>query len=445
LTAADEIPEGGLTLSWLDSEPGSREGAPVEWSLDLVFSAEDSSETVRLLVGGSSTELTADRDAGGQEGRGQLDVRQLPHRAGWRHLRVQWNRERLVALVDQEILATGVVPSLPWTELRVRRAAAVDGQGGEATNSSEVRLDDLRLFRSTPAMPLPPQSAERTGLWLTSGDVAYQPALVERFLNGDPPGGRAPQRDWSFVRGLIPRHAPVAPTPPPWEGWWVRVDWQPRYGERWEVPGHFQGILKQATNDALFLVHPWLGEMTVPMESIARLTPLWSGRRRELDPLVHHLGNNIRPGWRVPVPAGPTQTWEIDLTENDLRGPHLGLALTVRELEPTGGVWAKQGMFHEDLAQGGLLTELWVNDERVTDLNRWLDRPATAEDPARLWIPIARGRVKVGANTFELRQKPSVRKPTEFDDLEVWDLVWEQPVEARDGALQSTGTGSPRR
>ena len=105
----------------------------------------------------------------------------------------------------------------------------------------------------------------------------------------------------------------------------------------------------------------------------------------------------------------------------------------MRELEPTGGIWARQGAFHEDLAQGGLLTELWINDQRVTDVNHWLDRPATADEPARLWIPLEKRLLKLGSNRFELRQKPSVRKQTEFDDLEVWDLSWEQPVEAREG------------
>ena len=440
LSTADEIPEGGLTLSWLDSDPGSPQETAGDWSLDLVFSQDGSTETVRLLLGDRTGELTARRD-----GEREFDVRELPHRAGWRHLRVQWNRQRLVVVVDQEILATGAMPNLPCTELRVRHAAVGDRESGPESNRPEVLLDDLRLFHSTPAVQVPPRSAERTGLWLTSGDVVYQPALVERFLNGDPPGGRVTPRDWGFVRGLIPRHTPVAPTPAPLEGWWVRVDWQPRYGERWEEPGFFQGVLQQVTDESLVLVHPWLGQLTVPVELIARLTPLWQGRRKELDPLVHHLGNNTRPGWRAPVPAGTTQKWTIELTAQDLRGPHLGLAVTVRELEPTGGVWGRQGAFHDDLAQGGLLTELWINDQRVTDWNRWLDRPATADDPARLWIPIDPAQVRLGANVFELRQRSSVRNTAEFDDLELWDLTWEQPVEARGGARPASGTGLPRR
>lgn len=423
LTTVEQISEGGVSLSWLDVEPNRSHAGSGEWSLELVFAEGDSTQTVRLLMGGDAQELAVRSDA-----EGTLDVREVPHRDGWRHLRVQWNSRRLVALVDNEILATGAVPKFPWTQLRVR-----SGGGGGGTNRPEVRLDDLRLFRSVAALPLPARQGERTGLWLGTGDVLYQPDLVERFLNGDPPGGRVPQRDWGFVRGVIPQDTSVAPTPPPLEGWWVRLDWQPRYGERWEEPGHIRGILLEVTEATLVLRHPWLGMLTLPLDSIARLTPLWQGRLRELDPLVHHLGNNTRPGWQVPTPEGKSLQWAVDLGTEDLRGPNLGLALTVRELEPTGGIWARQGAFHEDLAQGGLLTELWINDQRVTDLNHWLDRPATADEPARLWIPLEKRLLKVGSNRFELRQKPSVRKQTEFDDLEVWDLSWEQPVEAREG------------
>lgn len=432
LTTVEEIAEGGVSLSWLDVEPDRTPRTSCEWSLELVFAADDSTETLRLLLGGDARELPVR-----WEGAGKLDVRDIPHRDGWRHLRVQWNSRGIVVLVDNEILATGAVPKLPWTELRVRRAAAGGGEEGGGTNRPEVRLDDLRLFRSVAALPLPPRQGERAGLWLSSGDVLYQPDLVERFLNGDPPGGRVPQRDWAFVRGVIPQHTTVAPTPPPLEGWWVRLDWQPRYGERWEEPGHIRGILLEVTAATLVLRHPWLGTLTLPLDAIARLTPLWQGRARELDPLVHHLGNNTRPGWQVPTPEGRSRKWAVELGSEDLRGPNLGLAVTVRELEPTGGIWARQGAFHEDLAQGGLLTELWINDQRVTDLNHLLDRPATADEPARLWIPLEKSLVKGGSNIVEFRQKPSVRQQTEFDDLEVWDLAWEQPVEARAGGSSS--------
>jgi hypothetical protein len=428
LTTVAEIAEGGVSLSWLDVEPDRSLGTSGEWSLELVFAADDSTETLRLQMGGDAAELAVR-----WEGEGKLDVRDVPHRGGWRHLRVQWNSQGIIALVDNDVLATGAVPQLPWTELRVRRA----GAEGER-HRPEVRLDDLRLFRSAAPLSLPPRQTERTGLWLGSGDVLYQPDLVERFLNGDPPGGRVPQRDWAFVRGVIPRQTSVAPTPPPLEGWWVRLDWQPRYGERWEAVGSLTGILQEVTATTIVLRHPWLGPLALPVDAIARLTPLGQGRRRELDPSVYHLGNNTRPGWQVPTPEGANRKWTVDLGSEDLRGPNLGLALTVRELEPTGGIWARQGAFHEDLAQGGLLTELWVNDRRVTDLNRWLDRPATADKPARLWIPLEKRMLQLGSNTVELRQQPSVRKPTEFDDLEVWDLAWEQPENPPTGGDNST-------
>lgn len=440
LTMEDEMPEGGISLSWLDFHPDSSPGPSADWSLELVFPSGDSSENLRFSLGGTEPEIAV--RWGGER---PIDVRQVTHRAGWRHLRVQWNAREIVALVDNQILATCAGPDLPCSELRVRCAAAVGREEGQETNRPEVRLDDLRLFRSVPPLTLPLRHHERAGLWLASGDMLYQPDLVERFLNGDPPGGRVTQRDWRFVRGVIPQRDPEAPAAPPLEGGWVRLDWQPRYGERWEEPGSLRGVLEEVTDSDLVLRHPWLGTLTLPLEAVARLTPLWEGRRCELDPTVHHLGNNTRPGWSVPGPEGTVRKWTVDLTNDDLRRPRQGLALTVRELEPTAGKWARQGNFRDDLAKGGLLTEVWINNQRITDLNRWLDAPATADDPARLWIPIESGPLRVGTNTVELRQTPAVQKPTEFDDIEFWDVAWEQPKTGAGGPLRGSRLLRPAR
>jgi len=430
-TMEDEIAEGGVSLSWLDFNPEDSLGASAEWSLELVCKSGDSSEILSFSMGGTKPEIAV-RWKGGRP----LAVRDVSRRNGWRHLRVQWNSRGIVALVDNEILATGPRPDLPCAELRVRREATDRGVEGPGTERLEVRLDDLRLFRSVPPLRLPSRHGERTGLWLTSGDMLYQPDLVERFLNGDPPGGRVALRDWRFVRGVIPQLDLEASAAPPVEGWWVHLEWQPRYGERWEEPGSLRGVLEEVTDSSLVLRHPWLGTLTLPLEAVARLTPLWEGRRREVDPEVHHLGNNTRPGWSVPVPEGTVRKWTIELTNDDLRRPRQGLALTVRELEPAGGTWARQGNFRDELAKGGLLTEVWINNQRVTDLNRWLDAPATAEDPARLWIPIESSQLRAGKNTLELRQTPAVQKPMEFDEIEFWDVAWEQPA---------AGTAGPRR
>ena len=434
LTIEEEITEGGISLSWLDFNPDDSPGANAEWSLELVFKSKDSSEILSFSMGGTDREIAAR-----WEGERRCDVRAVSHRKGWRHLRVQWNAGEIVALIDNEILATGTRPDLPCAELRARRAATGGGENGQGINRPEVRLDDLRLFRSIPPLTFPPRHGERTGLWLASGDVLYQPDLVERFLNGDPPGGRLTQRDWRFVRGVIPQLDPEAPAAPPLEGWWVRLDWQPRYGERWEEPGSLRGVLEEVTDSSLVLRHPWLGTLNVPLEAVARLTPLWEGRRCELDPAVHHLGNNTRPGWSAPAPEGTVRKWTVNLTNEDLRRPFQGLALTVRDLEPTGGKWARQGIFREDLSKGGLLTEVWINNQQITDLNRWLDAPATADDPARLWIPIESGNLRAGMNTVELRQAPAVQKPMEFDDIELWDVAWEQPRTGSGGPLRGMG------
>lgn len=440
LTMEDEVSEGGVSLSWLDFNPEDSPGASVEWSLELVCKSGDSSEILSFSMGGIKSEIAA-RWQGGRP----LDVRDVSRRNGWRHLRVQWNARGIVALVDNQILATGPSPDLPWAELRVHRDATGRGVEGQGTNRLEVRLDDLRLFRSVPLLTLPPRHGERTGLWLTSGDVLYQPGLVERFLNGDPPGGRVALRDWRFVRGVIPQLDLEAPAAPPLEGWWVRLDWQPRYGERREEPGSLRGVLEEVTDSSLVLRHPWLGMLTIPLEAVARLSPLWEGRRRELDPEIRHLGNNTRPGWSVPAPEGTVRKWTVDLTNEELRRPRQVLALTVRELEPTGGTWARQGNFRDDLAKGGLLTEVWINNQRVTDLNRWLDAPATAEDPARLLIPIESRQLQAGRNTLELRQTPAVQRLTEFDDIELWDVAWEQPTGGTGGPLRGSHILRPSR
>jgi hypothetical protein len=85
------------------------------------------------------------------------------------------------------------------------------------------------------------------------------------------------------------------------------------------------------------------------------------------------------------------------------------------------------------------LTEVWINNQQITDLNRWLDAPATADDPARLWIPIESGNLRAGMNTVELRQAPAVQKPMEFDDIELWDVAWEQPRTGSGGPLRGMG------
>jgi len=455
LTSTADGPEGGVTLSWLDAGVDSSESTPTksastEWSLDFVFAQGESSVTLAITPGGIAAGIRAQA-----QGDWSLETHDIPHRPGWRHLRVQWNPRRLVALVDNQILATGNSPGLPWQELRVRRnqdpsaqkrTPGEDGPGEEpGASTPEIRLDDLRVFRSAAPQSIPDRHVEGPGLWLSAGDVVYRPGIVDQYLNGKPWDAGLPQPEAGLVRGVIPRWTNDIPPATPLAGWWVRLDWQPRFGERLEEPGGLSGVLQEVTESDVVVRHPWLGRLSIPLPLVERVTPLWLGRRREIDPSTRHLGNNTRTGWRIATPEGTIRKWSVDLTGDDLQGSAPVVALTVHELEPSGGDWARQGAFHEELAKGGLLTELWINNQRVTDLNRWLDRPATADNPARLRIPIDPGLVKVGVNSLELRQTPAVQSKTEFDDIEFWDLAWEQPADNKSVPRQPPGTPSPKR
>jgi hypothetical protein len=144
------------------------------------------------------------------------------------------------------------------------------------------------------------------------------------------------------------------------------------------------GAVKAFDDKAIVLVHPVLGELTLPRDRLEEVRFLFHGRRVPVDAAPHHLGARPAFGFAVPKPDGLSLVKKVALA-----GPAAGhVVIDAAQVSATGTP-----------------VEVLVNGERVGELNRLAGRADPAVRAYRL--PVAAGAWRPGDNEIEVRLRPA--------------------------------------
>jgi hypothetical protein len=283
-------------------------------------------------------------------------------------------------------------------------------------------IDDFKI-QKTDAAPRPRrEQRSRDELVLQTGDELFG-ALEGLTAKSIAVAGAfgSTRTPWAEVVGLRFRREPIAARPV--TGWIARIELQAAPGA---LPGDCDwlvGALQSADEKTIALEHAWLGRLEFDPSAIRRLEPLFLGTRLEIEPAVSHLGDEIREEFRCPVPDGPRLERTFRLAASPA-GPAF-IRLETDNLEPAGPKTPAWSEFLTDLRAGHLLTEVFVNEQRVDDLNRHLDSRLPASRPGWLRIAVPAKLLKAGENRIRLEQRPARNDPRNFDDCELSNITLE--------------------
>jgi hypothetical protein len=395
---AEPLSTGRVEFLFFD-EPAS----PTERSWRAVFEFRDGPK--ETVIEFQPTVDPAEYRSSVSAGATQASQR-LSRSAGWRRLTLWFDAERLLLLIDGEILASVSPPRAPLVALRLENLLA----SGTAIEC----VDDFLISSRRAATPAPLNSQPLDLARLASDDELFG-RLRECGARDVLLEGRFGRRrfSWSDLNAIEFGAAEPAACAPV-EGVIASIDLAPALGDVTAEADHLVAAIRAADESTLSVDHPVLGPLTIPWREIARIKPRFHGQLILIDPGPFHLGDEIRDDFIVPVPAGPRREWKVTLAAPPRKA---WLSLLVADLEPAVG--AQDAPLRDQLADGFLRTGVTINARRLDDLNKSINLRALPENPQRLRIALPAGLLKGGENTIRLQQRPRRDDPTQFDDCEL--------------------------
>jgi len=296
-------------------------------------------------------------------------ARGLKRDGGTHRLSVEFDKDRLAVFVDEWVVW---VRDAGPGELRSIKLAG-EGEGMEVAT-----VDDVLVSAAVPV------AEPRAWADLTT-DAVRSPDGDETFgtLSAAGPTGVTLDVKGKKLTVAWPDAAEFAfrgpVTEKPTGGEHVRVRVTTAEGQH-DV---FDGAVKAFDDKALVLIHPVLGELTLPRDRVEEVRFLFHGRRVPVDSMPHHLGSRPAFGFAVPKPEGLRFTRTINLDS-----PAAGFIVI-----DAAHVGAR-----------GTPVEVVINGERVGELNRLAGR---AEPVVRAYrLPVAAGVLRRGDNEVEVRLRP---------------------------------------
>jgi hypothetical protein len=281
-------------------------------------------------------------------------------------LRREPGSHRITAEFDRDLLDIFVDDLVLWSQrsgpgvLQAMRLSA-EGEGNEAANIADVLVAE-------------PQPVGELRSWADlTADAVRSPSEGETFgeIIAAGPSGltlKTKERDlvlpWPKIAEFAFRRGPVNESATAGEHVQVRI--RSKDGVR-DV---LSGAVKAFDDKSLVLIHPVLGEVTIPRNRLEEIRPLYYGRQIPIDTTPRHLGDRPAFGFSVPKPEGLWLTRSVKITKS-----------------------AADGYLIVDAAHvGGKTTpfEMRVAGESLGSLNRLADRADFRVRTYRLPLPAIR-------------------------------------------------------
>lgn len=411
---APPVAAGEVRLSFYDPGgvvPGTR------WSVTFEFGATDPLEVT--FEGGwerSSHRVLTPPSL-------PLSAVGTPRKTGWHRLRLAFGPKRLVVLLDDAALVSGyergpeaflaaIRLNVESTVTKSALAAATD----PAPPPPAVAIDDIVVSNEPTPLPQRPRDPTRVTLIDARGDATLADqvtATAEQVELVDADGGTRFRLPWREARELT-MPDPAVPEPDA-EGlpraMGVASTWFGEIGTVEFAGGTLVAELRRADAAKWTLGHPLLGECQAPADRIVTWRPRVFGRRTLVFPGSFHLGVKLVSTFPRPLPDGEALKLAFNHPQPLAEGVAAAATLWVMGMEGTGPL----APFASRIRAGELASELWLNDQRVDLLNRYL---ATSLDGwVELRVPLPAKVLRGGANLLEVRQTTDSRTSARDDAM----------------------------
>lgn len=344
----------------------------------------------------------------------------LPRSDGWHDLTIDFDEHRLVALVDDQLLARAAGMPAGLEKLRISASENPDvAAAAPATGDASLpqfSIDDVKITRYVEPLREPESTTRQGAVWLAEGDEVFGDVLqfdAHKVLQHGAFGPR--EWPWKALRGVI-FSSRAAPQAPPVAGLVATIDLAPLLYSTHEEPDRLVAAIESIDEREAVLSHPWLGKLHVPAAHLSRIVPQFEGTLYIVDPGQHHLGNAVREDMNKKLPDATR--WERQIVFDKAPAGKAWLSLLAADLEAAAPLAPHDAPFRKALQAGFLSTELYVNGRRIDSLNRYVALKAAPSNPQRLRIPLPAGALRAGANTLRFEQRPARDDPQEFDDFE---------------------------
>jgi hypothetical protein len=404
------IAQGRLELAYHDTasvSPGA------QWFVDLLFRGEGGPETLRAVLGWNEDSLAVQSPAGPA-----MAVQRLARKPGWHRLEVRFGPEAAEMAVDGDALAHGKGPTGPLVEIRIGTTLS----GDPPKPMIAAHIDEIRLVRLTSVVSSSEADPDQDEARLVEGDQIFgeirradaQNVVIEVL-------SRQIVQPWSAVTALHFRR--VAKPSREVGGLLTRLEWRSAPGTDPRDIDAAEGALLSASADAFTLETPYAGTLVIPRDRLRRLVVEGWGRRIVVDPMAHHLGDEVffKPPDLLdpPQPEGGT----LERTFTLAKVPELGReASLVFDVVQVAGE-ANGLEFSDFVRRGELRTNVSINGREFDYLNKHI---TTRNDiPERIRLPIPRELLKAGENRITIKQAGKLKDPNYLDDLGVLGIALE--------------------
>ena len=406
---AEPVARGRLELAFHDTAevvPGA------QWFVDLLFRGETGGETIRAVLGWTEESLGVSSSGGPV-----LAVQRLARKPGWHRLEVRFGPEAAELSVDGDALAHGKGSTGPLVEIRLGTSLA----GERPAARVGAHVDDLRLVRIATVASSTEVDPDQDEARRVEGDQVFG-AIPKADVQGVTLTvlGRSLTMPWSRVASLQFRRA--ARPSREVEGLLCRLEWRAAPGDDRNDLDRVEGALTSADAGSFTLETPYAGTLVIPRDRLRRVVVEGVGRRLVIDPMAHHLGDEVSKAPEMldpPQPEGGQLDRTFTLEEAPGRGRTASLVLDVVQV-----VGEAQGLQFSDLIRAGeLRTKAYLNGREFDYLNRHISTQNAT--PERIRLPIPEGLLKAGPNRLKIVQTGTSNDPNYLDDLGILGIALE--------------------
>lgn len=205
-------------------------------------------------------------------------------------------------------------------------------------------------------------------------------------------------------------------------GQWITVEFQSSFNFPDQNSDCLQVAVIRVEPNFLLAWHPFLGEIAIGWNQVARIESHFFGQSLTLDARLLHLGDSIREDFRRPIPDGTQWSCEFDLPGPVPPDVDVWLSMDVVDLEPAGPGTPPASPFLKELRSGQLVTHVKVNQGSAGDLNRWIHFRSTPRHPERVRCRLPADALNAGRNKISLSQLPRKDSRAGFDNCELSNL-----------------------
>jgi hypothetical protein len=344
---------------------------------------------------------------------------------GWHSFIALIEPERMRLTVDDALVASSETPAVSIKSIRFRPV--------DPRSTNGLWIDDLQILKLRPTDNqersfIPPVGRDTLTtemgdelfgriIGLTGSSVTLETIGQLRSI----PLNRVTSLDWNQsateIKQAFATNSGVVAT----------VEMQPFVDRPECQPEKWTVTITRIDARYLIVQHSLAGELKLKWSDVRRVEPQFVGQTLLVDARRFHLGNSIRTDFHRHLPDGTEIRGDFDLLTIPSGEPYF--SLDVAELEAASPEAPPASPFLAKLRAGNLVTEVFVNDQRIGQLNQLIRFKAPASTPERIRLGFPRELLKRGQNSFRLRQQPLEPNGHEFDDGEIGNIRFEFVIE----------------